>query len=184
MHVHFPLSSYKLCVNSNHMAAYFFSEYFPMPKTRIANIHTSDWQCPRNHHVRAERVSVVRQPCLMQECCGLLEVPASVSHGRWLTLSLSSLSLSALASFSFFSISTRSSRHGLWEEELHALVMGSESPRWAKSKGNTTKYKHYQIYQLKNKHWIALIHFVKSRAATNDYFHHWLICRLFSRLID
>lgn len=52
--------------------------------------------------------------------CGARWVINSVSHRRWLTLSLSSFSLSALASLSFFSISTRSNRVGL-QEELYSV---------------------------------------------------------------
>lgn len=52
------------------------------------------------------------------------------SHGRWLTLSLSSFSLSALASFSFLSISTRSSRVGLKEELGPSVNQRTTQPRY------------------------------------------------------
>lgn len=70
-----------------------------------------------DHHVQAW-VGVRVQTAMSNAVCRWwLEVSANVSHDRWLTRSLSRRSLSALASFSFFSISTRSKRHGLYEDE-------------------------------------------------------------------
>lgn len=107
----------------NHLATYFSVLTFPS----AANIHTS--ACCFLGPSCASWVGVSNKTAVSNEaCCGWLEVPASVSHSRWLTLSLSSLSLSALASLSFFSISTRSNRHGLWEEEeLHLLLKNDKS---------------------------------------------------------
>lgn len=102
------------------------SWHFPVLRVRITNIHTS--ACCFLGPSCVSWVGVSRQTAVPNAVCfGWLEVPASVSHGRWLTLSLRSLSLSALASLSFFSISTRSNRHGLWEEEQLRLLLKRES---------------------------------------------------------
>lgn len=104
---------HKLMIIWPHM---FQSWHSPKLQTFIANIHTSAG-CFLGPSC-ASWVGVSDQTAVSNAVCrGWLKVSASVSHGRWLTLSLSSLSFSALASLSFFSISTRSKRHGLWEEE-------------------------------------------------------------------
>lgn len=92
----------------------------PMLQTRVTNTQTSAG-CFLGPS-RGSRVGVSDQTAVSNAVCpGWLAVSASVSHGRWLTLSLSSFSLSALASLSFFSISTRSNRVGL-QEELDSSV--------------------------------------------------------------
>lgn len=106
------------------------AESFQMNKSFVVNVNQIIWlhlmlsinnfakthsTCGLSHHrVGAEWVSVMRQPCLKQ--CVLTDYRNQLQFptvGRRLTLSFSSFSLSALASFNFFSISFRSSKFGL-----------------------------------------------------------------------